>query len=629
MTRRPDIQGLRGIAVLSVIMFHAFGTILPGGFVGVDIFFVISGYLITTIIRREIETGSFSIAEFYRRRARRILPALAVVLLACLAVGYVTFGPDRFKKLGASVVATTFFGSNVLFWKTSGYFDAASELKPLLHTWSLAVEEQFYILYPPILLLMTKFAPRRTSIFLLLGACSSLLICEILLRSDASAAFYLTPPRGFELLIGALCAYQAVPSTTRTLSSNIIFAAGLALILGSLLFISPGVPFPGLAALAPCLGAAFIIQAGATVSPSVGTLLTRGPLPAVGNVSYSLYLWHWPILVFLRFAFGVDLSLTASLLAIALALCLAFTSYRFIEQPFLRTQTARIPVLSTAAALSVAFGLAGVFIFASKGIPSRFDKSAQQLFAFSEDFSPHRGDCHTDGAPIKPFERNCVLGDRNQSADLAIWGDSHGAELAIALAARAASAHRSVMQITSSACPPAIGFSLPENRWCVEQNARTLHGLVIDSHVRTVLLTANAFRYGPNTDLLTGFESSIKNLTTAGKEVVLVLQIPLMDKDPPEAAGFAMAQGKSPRLIGMKRSIVDRTSQPWREFLVHMHEKYGARLFDPEDRLCDREICHIFQEGVGVLYFNMDHLSVTGASFVVQPLADALYGKPN
>ena len=132
MTRRLDIQGLRGIAVLSVIMFHAFGTILPGGFVGVDIFFVISGYVITTIIRRDIETGSFSIAEFYRRRARRILPALAVVLLACLAVGYVSFGPDRFKKLGASVVATTFFGSNVLFWRTSGYFDVAAELKPLL-----------------------------------------------------------------------------------------------------------------------------------------------------------------------------------------------------------------------------------------------------------------------------------------------------------------------------------------------------------------------------------------------------------------------------------------------------------------------------------------------------------------
>jgi len=293
LTYREDIDGLRAISVLAVVFNHAGITLFSGGYIGVDVFFVISGYLITSIILREILTADFSIIRFYERRIRRILPALFITIAFTVAVSAIMYDAEKFKEFGKSVIATTLFASNINFWRESGYFDAPSQLKPLLHTWSLAVEEQFYIFFPMLMFLIYRFA-RKIAPALLFGiTILSLALAIVTVPQDPSAAFYLAQLRAWELLVGAFLALNIIPENAGKKYSDFIGILGLVMVLAPVILYTADTKFPGLSALPPVLGAAFIIFSGVNNKTLIGKFLSLPPLVFIGKISYSLYLWHW------------------------------------------------------------------------------------------------------------------------------------------------------------------------------------------------------------------------------------------------------------------------------------------------------------------------------------------------
>ena len=340
MRYRPEIDGLRAIAVAAVILFHAGFALFSGGFVGVDVFFVISGFLITSIIVEELKTGRFSVLRFYERRARRILPALFMVMAACIPFAYRLLSPDDLKDFAQSLAAICLFASNVLFWGESGYFDTQAELKPLLHTWSLAVEEQFYVVFP--LLLMAAWRLGRGVLLSLIGAIAvvSLFLSVDEVRNFPSAAFYLLPSRAWQLLVGALASFVAdrwqaadVRQSAVRLAHEAVGWGGMAMIVLALFLFDERTPFPGLNAALPTLGTALVLL-GASDRTSVGRMLAWRPLVGLGLISYSAYLWHQPLFAFTKHALLAELPTGLAIVLCAATIVLACLSWRYIEQPF-------------------------------------------------------------------------------------------------------------------------------------------------------------------------------------------------------------------------------------------------------------------------------------------------------
>jgi peptidoglycan/LPS O-acetylase OafA/YrhL len=412
--RAGHIDGLRAIAVVLVLIFHAYPQTLPGGFIGVDVFFVISGYLITGIILDAYRKDRFSFPGFYARRVRRIFPSLALVLLFSIAIGWFVLLPSEYLALAKEAIASSFFLPNILFWSEAGYFDAAGSTKPLLHLWSLGVEEQFYLFWPPVI----YFAGRRPNALwaVLVGVTSaSLIFCLFLTKSDPISAFYLPFTRIWELSLGGLLAASS-SATPNKMYSSIAAVSGLAAILSSALMLSPQSSFPGLFAVVPTLGAAAVIW-------SRSDILSSNPLPYIGLISYPLYLWHWPLLFFARRAeFG------SPRVMIALSFILAIASYELIEkklvQYFRLTSAAAFSGISLATAAS--FAAAVVF---SSGVYSRYPKDiATVLATMNYDYGRDARlyTCWlTDERGPRDFGPICFAGDKS----VMIWGDSQAARL--------------------------------------------------------------------------------------------------------------------------------------------------------------------------------------------------------
>jgi len=331
---RKEIDGLRALAVLPVILFHGGLEWFSGGYVGVDIFFVISGYLITSIILKEQEAGTFSIAAFYERRARRILPALFFIIFICIPFAWFWLLPHELKDFGKSIMAVVVFASNILFWRESDYFAADAELIPLLHTWSLAVEEQFYVIFPLFMILLWTLGKRWLVGIISLIAIFSLGLTEWGWRHFPEANFYLIPTRAWELMIGALVAfYLFYNETPKGISKHLGSIIGIGLILVSIFLLDRTLPFPSLYALAPTIGTALIILF-ATSGTLVHKILSQRIFVGIGLISYSAYLWHQPIFVFARIR-GMDKPGVWLILSLSIsALVLAYISWRFIELPF-------------------------------------------------------------------------------------------------------------------------------------------------------------------------------------------------------------------------------------------------------------------------------------------------------
>ena len=305
---RPDIDGLRAVAIVVVVLFHYGFAHLAGGYVGVDIFFVISGYLITSLILLDMRDRVFSAFKFYERQIRRIFPAMFFMLAVACVVAVSLLMPSDLRPFGHSLVATSFFLSNFEFLREFGYFGAAADLKPLLHTWSLGVEEQFYIIFPPLLALMLRFARKQAVPFIALIACASFACSVWLSRHFPDVNFFLLPSRMWELMIGALLATSAAPTLKNRVVAEILGGGGLAAILASVVLYSSTTPFPSEAALLPCLGAAAIIYSG-TQPTMTRALLAAPPVVFLGLISYSLYLWHWPVRVFAQYYLIRELTL--------------------------------------------------------------------------------------------------------------------------------------------------------------------------------------------------------------------------------------------------------------------------------------------------------------------------------
>ncbi len=335
MKYRAEIDGLRAFAVLPVILFHAGFEWLSGGFIGVDIFFVISGYLITTIIITEMADGKFSLVNFYERRARRILPALFFVMAVCLPFAWFWLTPNDLKDFGQSLVAVSTFSSNILFWSESGYFDTVAELKPMLHTWSLAVEEQYYILFPIFIMLTWRMGIKWIIVFLTIFFLISLGVAQWGAYNSPSAAFYLLPTRGWELLIGVFLAfylqYNKHPKSTSL--NQVLSMLGFIMISYSVVAFDKSTPFPSLYTLIPTIGTGLLILS-AVPNTLIYKLLITKPIVWIGLISYSAYLWHQPILAFARHRLvGETSEILLVMLCIASSLAMAWFSWAFIENP--------------------------------------------------------------------------------------------------------------------------------------------------------------------------------------------------------------------------------------------------------------------------------------------------------
>lgn len=420
---RADIDGLRALAVLAVVLFHA-GCGVPGGFVGVDVFFVISGYLITGLVAADLDRGRFSLVDFWNRRLRRIWPAALAVTISVLVAGWVIMLPDDLRVLAADAVAQVTMLANVRFWKGTDYFDPSVDLRPLLHTWSLAVEEQFYLVFPPVMVLLSKLGSRTRLGILAVLAAASLAASVVMIGPRPMAVFYLLPFRAWEMLLGAVLALVPWSGPATSAWRQMLALGGLIAIVVPCFRYGRETVFPAAAALPPCLGAVALLAAGEQTW--VNRLLAVEPLRQVGLMSYSLYLWHWPILAFLRYCLDLSLPAPVTVAALVATTLLAGASYRWVETPFRRGWPARFPG-RFALAVAMASGVVVATAFVVRrldGLPGRFTPQARRLFdagAFSHEWA-FEGDITKDvGRSLKSMgkpggtDRACFL----------FWGDSH------------------------------------------------------------------------------------------------------------------------------------------------------------------------------------------------------------
>jgi peptidoglycan/LPS O-acetylase OafA/YrhL len=619
---RPDLDGLRAIAVLAVLAYHLDVPWISGGFVGVDVFFVLSGFLITRMIAGELDRGEFSLAHFYERRIRRIVPAFVVMSLATTAAATIFLLPDELQRYGQSLAAAAVSASNIYFFENSGYFDPNGATKPLLHTWSLGVEEQFYIIFP--LLLMAIFRWRRdlltTAVWITFAV--SLAVSIVLLKAHPLATFYLLHARAWELLAGAIVALQLIPAPKSVAQSEIARALGLAAILAAAIFYSDATPFPGAAALLPCLGTTAAIWAGPTGGTLGWRILTWRPMVFVGLISYSLYLWHWPLIVFAKMAVLAPLTPLQQLAVAAAAFVLAVLSWRFVEQPFRRRGTQAIPARTIfragAAALVSLAGFGGVLI-AADGMPSRYSASVLAMAAASADASPWRQECHFNGQRSASFDKTCILGGA-VPPQIVVWGDSHGAELSAALGDHAKNLGLSIREVTRSACPPAQGFRSFSGRACAAFNTSILDSLKREAP-KTIVLASYSMRWNRDTpeQFWPGIEQTASALRAAGHRVIMVGPVPDIPHGPgiPAAVARWSADGHDPAAFSFKVKSAELAAVEQR--LRAIADRAGAVFVPLSPKLCANDRCRAYADGA-VLYFDNNHLSMHGAKHIVDTL---------
>ena len=417
---RPDIDGLRAIAVLAVILFHAKVPGFSGGYVGVDVFFVISGYLITSLISVQQDKCKFTLLWFYERRIRRIFPALFVVMFATAVIGWLVMLPNDFKSLGGSIFATSIFCSNILFWWRSGYFDTPAELQPLLHTWSLAVEEQFYLAFPLLMMLLNK--TKKVRVITFLGS-FSFLSAAILVFYSPISAFYLFPFRAWELLLGSILALGPVPLRDHTNLKNYCSALGLAMIFVAIFFFSTRTLFPGVTALLPTVGTALFIWAGEDTLPITNRLTAIRPVVFVGKISYSLYLWHFVLLAFGSYLSVGTISPDRVMILLAFSFALAVLSYYAIEQPIRRATSPLVQgraLLGLTGSAIAGLALIGWTIRANEGFETRLPVDQRNQFKLTTAVSK----CAPMSLPRAAAHQFCKFGTASSSEPtFFVWGE--------------------------------------------------------------------------------------------------------------------------------------------------------------------------------------------------------------
>ena len=638
---RADIDGLRAIAIIPVVLYHAGIQAFGGGFVGVDIFFVISGYLITAVIASDIRAGRFSLARFYERRIRRIFPALFTVVAASCVAAYFVFMPLDFKRFGASVSAMTLFASNLLFWRQSGYFDAAADLKPLLHTWSLAVEEQFYLLFPIILLLISGLRQnRRRTVIILLAVVS--FVCSVWqVAADPTAAFYLPLARAWELLVGSVLALSIVPAIRRRYWNEAAGILGIGLIAWSVLRFSAETPFPGINALLPCAGAALIIHSGTSQVTLVSRALSTQVAVLIGLISYSLYLWHWPVIVFAKYVSPEELSTTTVAAVLAVATLVALLSWRFVESPFRGAGAVcgRGMLFAGAAAAMVISISIGASIYLGNGWPQRLPPDVRNLAMAAFDGRAARPECHHKSSEDVRAGRICETGDTTAAtASFAILGDSFAMSMVPAIEAAAHDARQKGVLLTRGGCYPLLDIRdhNQKSSSCRDFVRASVEFIQGHPSIQAVVIigrwtsAAEGTRVGAQkasnwfiTDDGSTWPSYEENkkvfaralertvLAFAGRKLFIVASVPEQKVDVPRVASLNTYLHRG-RDIFLTRREFDERQRFVTETLVGLARRLHFDVLDVGQHLCTNDVCAATRENVS-LYSDDNHLSRAGA----------------
>jgi peptidoglycan/LPS O-acetylase OafA/YrhL len=639
---RKDIDGLRAVAVLLVVMFHVHPRLITGGFVGVDIFFVISGFLITGLIGSGLRDRNFSLLNFYSRRIRRIFPALAIVLAVSMAVGWFVLFPDDYENLGKHVVGSAAFLANVTLWTDVGYFDAPAEFKPLLHVWSLGIEEQFYMLWPALLLLTRSW--RRGSIVLACMVFAASFSWNVLLTgANPVAAFFFPTTRFWELMVGCILALSAPKGTLSWLAMRprkgntfaICDAAsllGAILVVAGALLVSGGRSFPGWWALLPAVGAALLIAAGpgALVNRQ---LLSRALVVQLGLISYPLYLWHWPILAFIRHCHVKEPPDLMRWGGILLAVVLALATYHFVEKPIRRG--APIAAKSIGAVLAVALiACSGAAVFANRGYAQRFPREIAVLFRDEDNVAKvfiGSGLCvrtaHNDRFE---FTRDCAR-SLNTDYRIVVWGDSHGSNVTRGLVEIEQSRPNiQVVFFNTVGCPPipSYTYTYRTNPNCPAAN-RVAIGKIERMKPDIVLLAGNWAQYdgGPHSQLVDehSIEDTVNRLKSLGiKRIVGVGQFPLWDYSVPKLLARRYRDGRASLVAAAATSPVrDADYIEPRTFVSNQRVQQwflsaGAEFVSPLSTLCNDTGCLLTVPGrFGPMERDQDHLTNAGSIWFV------------
>lgn len=628
---RPDIDGLRAVAILAVVLFHAFPDTMRGGFIGVDIFFVISGFLISTIIFSSLEWDRFSLVEFYVRRAGRIFPALALVLVTSLVVGWFILFPDEYQQLGKHTAAGAAFVQNLTLWRESGYFDNSAETKPLLHLWSLAVEEQFYIFWP----LLLAFVWNRHWNFLKITAgigFVSFVTNIYLIQRHPTADFYLPLSRFWELMIGGVLAYivlhkpQLIEKHKDSQS-----ALGLLLIALGLLLLNKGKEFPGWWALLPTLGAFFIISAGPKAWFNQ-KLLANKLMVGIGLISYPLYLWHWPILSFLRIEY-VEVSNTLKLLAVLVAFSLASLTYVLLEKPA-RFKLNKGNSQTTFVILLAFLAISGLVIYKNDSFSNSKLRNIRNELLYDR---TRLGYTNCSDITLQNAGLGYCSLTSAKPIDSILIGDSHADDKFFGI--NKVDQKRSWILIGNHSCPPVLGINVETTVKDCQEKFKNIFGW-IDRHpeVTTVVLsyfgnysstTAYAadhkkIEVGPNTIKISspenlprfetfslGLKNAIQKLINNKKTVVVLVDIPELPYFPRdcERQGIACA-------IPIEEVLERQTQQ--RKMLLNLQRDFPSLLvFDPKNIFCTQHECS-YKNGTTLMYRDSHHLTLSGSE---------LYGK--
>ena len=633
MNYRSEIDGLRALAVIPVILFHAGFQAFSGGFVGVDVFFVISGYLITTIIASELEQGNFSLIKFYERRVRRILPALFFVMLVCLPFAWAWLLPTDMRDFSQSLVAVGTFTSNILFWRETGYFDEAAELKPLLHTWSLSVEEQFYVLYPLFLMLFWRFGKRRLIVLVGLTFIASLTLAQWGVQNYPVPTFFLLPTRGWELLIGSFTAFYLLSAKRQNFDRIVCEIGGwlgIAFILYALITFNQKMPFPGLYALWPTLGAALFIVF-ANQRTSIGQLFGNKVLVWIGLISYSAYLWHQPLFVFARhrsFLYHYQNQILLAVLVV-ISFVLAYLSWRFVETPFrakdrfTRTQIFRFAFLG--GSFFIAFGMLGHlsngFIHSRKNSIESKDIVARML--------PNVG-LNWYCAIESPETLKCKTSD---SPEVLLWGDSYAMHLAQGL--QASKPDIQLVQKTVSVCGPFLGIA-PINAkyvrsWaekCIETNDKVFDFLQKSTSIKYVVLSSPLTQYvgvgakvlQRNGEIVSGEVVAAAAMIETVKRIKAIGKTPVLFSPPPRNGNDIGGCLKKSIFFGKDKAFCDvlvtHSTQRYREVWSFLKEvEKHATVVWLSDYLCSTSSCKASFDDV-LIFRDSGHLSYEGSAYL-------------
>ena len=653
MRYRRDIDGLRAVAVLAVVFFHAKLPGFSGGFVGVDVFFVISGFLITGLMAHDRDAGRFSLATFYFRRIRRIVPALLCVYIACTLAAAVLMLPSDMAEFGRSLLSSATFVSNHFFYGLADYFGGASDLKPLLHTWSLSIEEQFYLVWPLLFLVIGRWHYRWLPYFVCAAGAISLVASVVMVGHHKEAAFFLAPFRAWELLLGAALALLSRPPTITARTADICAGAGLSMIVASVLFLDESHAFPGLLALPPCLGAALLIVAGMEKQPAVTRLLSTGPAVAVGLISYSLYLWHWPILSFARYHLDRPLQWSELTGLLALSLLAAFATYRYVEQPARRLSMARAPYVIGSGVLALAaIALAGQQIDKSRGgWTFNLDPEIRRLDATARSRNIYRRSCGGPSNMLRDDEA-CTFGPPRSTAsyDMAIFGDSHADHYTPAVSVLAQRVGMSGRQVTVGGCLALLGYYEITAPFSKEAGCRSFREAMVrfverNPRLQVAVLAHNWSAYtgrqvwqdeariylvGAKHDvrsaqrslevLRQSLEQTIDLFEKHGIHVVLLGEIPLFDRDPIKCIAAAVKQGLGAQGCRIAvREVQERVGFMNALLADLAKRRKNVSFFSPLDSMCDEKWCNPVKDGV-YMYRDRGHLNRIGAEHLARSM---------